>query len=70
MFKKTTFIVVSIVIAAIGAYVYFAYRTPSDVVPQSGSEQLVAWIGLATSIVGLLTALAGLFSKILDARAK
>ncbi|MEV8468115.1 MULTISPECIES: hypothetical protein [Meridianimarinicoccus] len=68
MLKRTTVIILAILVTLVGAYLYFAYRVPAGVTPQSGSGETLALVGLATSVVGLLTSVVGLIGKVLDAR--
>lgn len=68
MLKKPFTILVFALLAMLGAYVYFTFRVPPGVTPQSDAATILPWIGLATSVVGLLTSLVGLIGKVLDAR--
>ena len=72
MSKKSNLVVIilAVVIALVGAYIYFSYRTPSGVTPLSDNSETVAWIGLAAALIGLLTALVGLVSKIIERRSE
>jgi hypothetical protein len=54
------FIVLGVVVMAVGGYLYFAYRLPSGVAPMGDESEALAWVGLATAVVGLLTAVINL----------
>ncbi|MEM9228255.1 MAG: hypothetical protein AAGB10_01505 [Pseudomonadota bacterium] len=64
LLQRKWVIALSTVIFLIGLLFYFRAQTPQYIVRQSGEAETLAWISLATSIVGLLTALVGLISKL------
>ena len=66
MIKRPIFIVCAAILAGIGGYVYFQYRIPPGVTPQGDSTETIAWIGLATGIVSLFTAIVGLIKNIVE----
>ena len=68
MLTKWRVIIGAAVVAAIGLWGYFAYRTPPGVEPMGEASETVAWVALATSVVSLLTALTGLAQKFLELR--
>jgi hypothetical protein len=49
-----------------GFVLYMTYRVPPGVVPKSDSAVTLAWIGLAASVVSLLTAILGLMQKLIE----
>lgn len=68
MLKNWSAIIGAAVVAAVGLWAYFAYRTPPGVEPMGEASETIAWVALATSIVSLLTALTGLAQKFLELR--
>jgi hypothetical protein len=64
---RTWLIVVAVVVGVGGLAAYLMLRPPPDVVGK-GDGETVAWIGLATGIVGFLTALVGLIEKLVERR--
>ena len=73
MIKRPIFIVCAAILAGIGVYVYFQYRIPPGVTPQGDSAdsmETIAWIGLATGIVSLFTAIVGLITNIVEHKGK
>jgi hypothetical protein len=68
MLKRWSVILGAAVIALLGLWAYFAYRIPPGVEPMGDQTETVAWIGLATAIVSMITALAGLAQKLLEGR--
>lgn len=68
--KRLSVIICSLLIAAIGWYFYFKIRIPTGVTPQSDGSETVAWIALATGIIGLLTAIVGLIQRLIEVSKK
>lgn len=64
---RLTLIILGLIVAVLGAVVYWEYR-PVPGVEVKGDDDVTAWIGLATSIVGLLTALVTLANTYLQSR--
>lgn len=68
MLKNTTVIVGLLVVAIISYFLYDHFKVPAGVQAQGDSEELVAWISLATAIISLIVALIGLIEKIMERR--
>lgn len=66
MIKKPAFILCALLVTAVGGYVYFDWRSPPGTIAMSQNAETIAWIGLATAIIGLLASLVGLASKLLE----
>lgn len=72
---RRRWIVIGCVLAVAG-FAAFWFLSPSPLLsdvevqgdPQDASAERLAWIGLATGIVGLLTALAGLAKEVIALR--
>lgn len=68
MLKRWSVIVGAAIFAVLGLCVYFTYRVPSGVEPMGDQTETIAWISLATSIVGMLAAFVGLAQKLIELR--
>ncbi len=70
MNRRPIFICFTFLIAVLSTLVYFHYRTPPGITPQSDNAEILVWISLITAIVSLITTLIGLFQKFLELRKK
>jgi hypothetical protein len=66
MLKRPTVIVIAMLVAVAGFVLYVKYRVPPGVAPKSDAAETLAWLGLATSVVSLLTAIVGLMQKLIE----
>jgi uncharacterized membrane protein len=64
--KKSSVILFFLGLSMVLAYVYTTYRTPEGITPMGGEQEVIAWVSLFTAVVSFMTALAGLFEKLLD----
>ena len=69
MLKKPLIILICIVLAGIGLWLYLTFRTPPGVAPMGETSEIIAWLGLAGCVVSFLTAIIGLIQKIIELRA-
>ena len=56
------------IVAALGLYLFYEYRTPAGIAAKSGAYETLALVGLASAVVSMLTAMVGLAQKILELR--
>ncbi len=63
-------IVLGVAVAAIGIYFYFAYRLPAGVEPMGDESETVAWIGLVSALVGLLTAVVNVVQVVVERKSR
>ncbi len=64
MKRAALFLILGILLIAIGLTTYFEFRVPEGVTAQGDNSETLALIGLGSSIVGLLTAIVGLLNTI------
>ncbi len=57
-------------IGLVSLYIYFQYRVPEGIEPMSDSANTIAWVSLATAVVGLLTGVVSLVKAVIEMRAK
>jgi len=63
--KKKLIIIVSLLAAIVGVYFYFEYRSPPGLIAKGDSTETLAWISLATAIIGMITAVVTLLQQII-----
>lgn len=66
MLKNTVVIAALLIFSIITYYLYQYYKIPAGVEPQSGNDELIAWLSLGASIISLITAIIGLVEKVID----
>ena len=69
MLKRPVFIILLVMVAGVGLWLYFQYRVPPGIEPMGNETETVALISLVTSVVAMITALVGLAQKWLELRA-
>lgn len=70
MNKTILVTLLSFAIAVFGYWLYSEFSAPAGVVSKGDSSEMIAWIGLATSVLALLTGIAGLLKSIIDLRSR
>ena len=68
MLKKPLVILISLGLAVVGAWLYFEFRTPTDVEGKGDEGSTIAVLVGIGGIVSLLTAIVGLVQKLLELR--
>lgn len=61
---------IALIVGGIALVLYDYYRVPAGLEPMSDSTETLAWLSLATAVVGLLTGIIGLIKAIVEARAR
>ncbi len=64
--RRPLFIVLAILVAVIGFWVWWHYRVPAGVEPMGEQSERMALIGLWTGVVALLTSIVGLVTRIVE----
>ena len=68
--KRPAFIIGAAVVCVIAFIVYFATRAPDGVEPMGGDgAATIGWISLAVAFLSLATAVVGLLQKLVELRA-
>lgn len=70
LIRRPLFIGGAFATAVLCTLVYYQYRIPPGVAPQSDNGETIAWISLATAIVSMITAIVGLLQKVLESRGR
>lgn len=60
---------VAVLLSMVGFWIYFAYRVPLGLDAKGNGDENIAWIGLGTAIVSMITVLVGLIQKLIELRA-
>lgn len=64
--RNPILIIVFLILAALGAWIFLEYRVPTGIEPMGDSDELVAWMGLVGGALSFLAGIIGLIQKIIE----
>ncbi len=68
--KRYALLIGGMGVTVIGSYLYLTYRVPPGIETMGGESETVAWIGLASSIVGFSTAVINMVLVVFNRKSK